>query len=127
MFLVNSSAVDFTHEALRLLEAEPETAENADRLKDEKAHACLWLYICTLESNLQEVLLNFFYQINAAVLSIREFSQTLKKNRTNPNVSKHFPKKHYTLVLHFIFLCLCNRLWTQRSDCVQCRKRIKQS
>ena len=50
-----SSAVDFTHEALRLLEAEPETAENADRLKDEKAHASLWLYICTLESNLQEV------------------------------------------------------------------------
>ncbi|XP_067316142.1 separin isoform X2 [Pseudorasbora parva] len=48
------SAVDFTHEAMRLLEAEPETAENADRLKDEKAHASLWLYICTLESNLQE-------------------------------------------------------------------------
>uniref|UniRef100_A0A8C1V4L2 separase n=1 Tax=Cyprinus carpio TaxID=7962 RepID=A0A8C1V4L2_CYPCA len=49
------SAVDFTHEALRLLEVEPETAENADRLKDEKAHASLWLYICTLETNLQEV------------------------------------------------------------------------
>ncbi|XP_055068352.2 LOW QUALITY PROTEIN: separin [Misgurnus anguillicaudatus] len=48
------SAVDFTQEALRLLEAEPETAENADRLKDEKAQAFLWLYICTLESNLQE-------------------------------------------------------------------------
>ncbi|XP_042615136.1 separin-like [Cyprinus carpio] len=48
------SAVDFTHEALRLLEVEPETAENADRLKDEKAHASLWLYICTLETNLQE-------------------------------------------------------------------------
>ncbi|XP_077054466.1 separin isoform X1 [Siphateles boraxobius] len=47
-------AVDFTHEALRLLEVEPESAENADRLKDEKAHASLWLYICTLESNLQE-------------------------------------------------------------------------
>uniref|UniRef100_A0A672NDD1 Separin-like n=1 Tax=Sinocyclocheilus grahami TaxID=75366 RepID=A0A672NDD1_SINGR len=49
------SAVDFTHEALRLLEAEPETAENADRLKDEKAHASLWRYICTLETSLQEV------------------------------------------------------------------------
>ncbi|XP_016408524.1 separin-like [Sinocyclocheilus rhinocerous] len=48
------SAVDFTHEALRLLEAEPETAENADRLKDEKAHASLWRYICTLETSLQE-------------------------------------------------------------------------
>ncbi|MCI4374988.1 hypothetical protein PGIGA_G00103820 [Pangasianodon gigas] len=48
------SAVDFAHEALRLLEEEPETAENSDRLKDEKAHASLWLYICTLEANLQE-------------------------------------------------------------------------
>uniref|UniRef100_A0A8C1JG81 separase n=1 Tax=Cyprinus carpio TaxID=7962 RepID=A0A8C1JG81_CYPCA len=48
------SAVDFTHEALRLLDSEPETAENADRLMDEKAHASLWLYICTLETNLQE-------------------------------------------------------------------------
>ncbi|XP_059426784.1 separin [Carassius carassius] len=47
-------AVDFTHEALRLLDSEPETAENADRLMDEKAHASLWLYICTLETNLQE-------------------------------------------------------------------------
>ncbi|XP_076870727.1 separin [Brachyhypopomus gauderio] len=50
------SAVDFTHEALRLLEEEPETAENADRLKDEKAHASLWFYICTLEAKLQEAL-----------------------------------------------------------------------
>lgn len=48
-------AVDFTHEALRLLEEEPETPENADRLKDDKAHALLWLYICTLEKNLEEV------------------------------------------------------------------------
>ncbi|XP_051996262.1 separin [Xyrauchen texanus] len=48
------SAVDFTHEALRLLAAEPKTAENTDRLKDEEAQASLWLYICTLESNLHE-------------------------------------------------------------------------
>ncbi|KAJ3602515.1 hypothetical protein NHX12_030269 [Muraenolepis orangiensis] len=46
-------AVDFTHEALRLLEAESETAENAVKLKDDKAHALLWLYICALEKNLQ--------------------------------------------------------------------------
>ncbi|XP_041639099.1 separin [Cheilinus undulatus] len=46
--------VDFTLEALRLLEEEPETPENADQLKDDKAHASLWLYICTLEKNLQE-------------------------------------------------------------------------
>ncbi|XP_073323552.1 separin isoform X2 [Pagrus major] len=50
------AAVDFTHEALRLLEEEPETPENADRLKDDKAHALLWLYICTLEKNLQEAI-----------------------------------------------------------------------
>ncbi|XP_047669952.1 separin-like [Tachysurus fulvidraco] len=48
------SAGDFVQEALRLLEEEPETAENSDRLKDEKAHASLWLYICMLEANLQE-------------------------------------------------------------------------
>lgn len=52
---VHSTAVDFTHEALRLLEEEPETPENADKLKDDKAHALLWFYICTLEKNLQEV------------------------------------------------------------------------
>ncbi|XP_034537905.1 separin [Notolabrus celidotus] len=50
------TAVDFTLEALRLLEEEPETTENADRLKDDKAHASLWLYICTLEKNLQEAI-----------------------------------------------------------------------
>ncbi|AWP02957.1 putative separin [Scophthalmus maximus] len=50
------SAVDFTHEALRLLEEEPETTENADRLKDDKAHAFLWLYVCTLEKNLHEAI-----------------------------------------------------------------------
>ncbi|XP_044204007.1 separin [Thunnus albacares] len=50
------TAVDFTHEALRLLGEEPETPENADRLKDDKAHALLWLYICTLENNLHEAI-----------------------------------------------------------------------
>ncbi|XP_041837386.1 separin isoform X2 [Melanotaenia boesemani] len=49
-------AVDFIHEALRLLEEEPETPDNADRLKDDKAHALLWLYICSLEKNLQEAI-----------------------------------------------------------------------
>ncbi|XP_064161060.1 separin isoform X1 [Anguilla rostrata] len=48
------SAVDFTQEALRLLEEEPETTENSDRLKDHKAQALLWFYVCTLERNLQE-------------------------------------------------------------------------
>ncbi|XP_061689011.1 separin [Syngnathoides biaculeatus] len=49
-------AVDFTHEALRLLEEEPEFPENANQLKDDKAHALLWLFICTLEKNLQEAI-----------------------------------------------------------------------
>ncbi|XP_048856344.1 separin [Brienomyrus brachyistius] len=48
------SAVDFTLESLRLLDEEPETAGNADRLSDDKAQASLWLYICTLEKNLHE-------------------------------------------------------------------------
>ncbi|XP_054639816.1 separin [Dunckerocampus dactyliophorus] len=52
----NCTAVDFTHEALRLLEEEAETPENAESLKDAKAHALLWLYICTLEKNLQEAI-----------------------------------------------------------------------
>lgn len=50
-----SAATDFTHEALRLFEGEPLTAENAHRLQDEKAHALLWHYICNLEKRLQEV------------------------------------------------------------------------
>lgn len=50
------TAVDFTHEALRLLEAEPRTPKDSDKLTDDKAHALLWLYICTLEKNLQEAI-----------------------------------------------------------------------
>ncbi|XP_046701101.1 separin [Silurus meridionalis] len=65
------SAVDFAHEALRLLEEEPETAENSDRLKDEKAHAYLWLYICTLETNLQEAV-----DMEKRLRAVREGSRT---------------------------------------------------
>ncbi|XP_030585374.1 separin [Archocentrus centrarchus] len=50
------TSVDFIHEALRLLDEEPETPENAAKLKDDKAHALLWLYICTVEKNLQEAI-----------------------------------------------------------------------
>lgn len=50
------TAVDFTHEALRLLEAEPKTQETADKLRDDMAHVLLWLYICTIENNLQEAI-----------------------------------------------------------------------
>lgn len=57
----HSLAKDFTYEALRLLEEEPETSENADKLKDDKAHTLLWLFICTLEENLQKV--TSFYHI----------------------------------------------------------------
>lgn len=51
----HSAATDFTHEALRLFEEEAVTTENAHRLKDEKAHALLWHYICNVEKKLQEV------------------------------------------------------------------------
>ncbi|XP_056886667.1 separin isoform X2 [Takifugu flavidus] len=50
------TALDFTHEALRLLEGEAETPENADRLKDDKAHALLWHYICNLEKTLHNAI-----------------------------------------------------------------------
>uniref|UniRef100_A0A3B3QMZ6 separase n=1 Tax=Paramormyrops kingsleyae TaxID=1676925 RepID=A0A3B3QMZ6_9TELE len=50
------SAVDFTLESIRLLDEEPETAENADCLSDDKAQASLWLYVCTLEKNLHEAM-----------------------------------------------------------------------
>ncbi|XP_056156403.1 separin [Lampris incognitus] len=49
-------AVDFTRQALQLLEEEPETAENAERLKDDKAYSLLWLYVCNLEKNIQEAI-----------------------------------------------------------------------
>ncbi|XP_069011126.1 separin [Embiotoca jacksoni] len=68
-------AADFTHEALRLLEEEAETPENADRLKDDRAHALLWLYICTLERNLQEAI-----ESDRKQRELREQTQSL----TNP-------------------------------------------
>ncbi|KAL2100543.1 hypothetical protein ACEWY4_002304 [Coilia grayii] len=54
--LTDCSPVDFAHEALRLLEAEPVSAANCDWLKDDTAHASLWLYICQLETSLQEAM-----------------------------------------------------------------------
>ena len=39
------------------MEKELETPENAHKLKDDEAHALLWLYICTLENSLQKVLI----------------------------------------------------------------------
>lgn len=43
------------HEALRLLEAVPRSTQNQEQLLDDWAQALLWLYICTLESKLEEV------------------------------------------------------------------------
>ncbi|XP_063043799.1 separin [Engraulis encrasicolus] len=54
--LTECSPVDFAHEALRLLEEEPISAERSDWVKDDTAHASLWLYICQLESSLQEAI-----------------------------------------------------------------------
>ncbi|XP_032063192.1 separin [Aythya fuligula] len=48
------SALDSVHEALRLLEAVPRSAQNQKQLLDDRAQALLWLYICTLESKLEE-------------------------------------------------------------------------
>uniref|UniRef100_A0AAY4C5R0 separase n=1 Tax=Denticeps clupeoides TaxID=299321 RepID=A0AAY4C5R0_9TELE len=49
--------VDFTHEAISLLEMEPDVPENRDKLIDDLATASLWLFICNLESGLQEAIL----------------------------------------------------------------------
>ncbi|NXW10706.1 ESPL1 protein, partial [Fregetta grallaria] len=48
------SSLDSVHEALRLLELVPRSAQNQDRLLDDRAQALLWLYICTLESKLEK-------------------------------------------------------------------------
>ncbi|XP_067170221.1 separin [Apteryx mantelli] len=48
------SSLDSIREALRLLESVPRTAQNQDELLDDRAQALLWLYICTLESKLEE-------------------------------------------------------------------------
>ncbi|XP_021238121.1 separin isoform X2 [Numida meleagris] len=48
------SALDSVHEALRLLDSVPRNAENREQLLDDQAQALLWLYICTLESKLEE-------------------------------------------------------------------------
>lgn len=53
--LPDSSALDSVHEALRLLDSVPRSAENREQLLDDRAQALLWLYICTLESKLEEV------------------------------------------------------------------------
>ncbi|XP_040845089.1 separin [Ochotona curzoniae] len=50
----NCSALDAIHEGLQLLEAVRPAAQDEDRLRDDKAQALLWLYICTLEAKMQE-------------------------------------------------------------------------
>ncbi|NXI97608.1 ESPL1 protein, partial [Psophia crepitans] len=51
---MDCSSLDLVHEALRLLELVPESAQNRHQLLDGRAQALLWLYICTLESKLEE-------------------------------------------------------------------------
>ncbi|XP_037370735.1 separin isoform X2 [Talpa occidentalis] len=48
------SALDAIREALQLLESVKPDTQTKDRLLDDKAQALLWLYICTLESKMQE-------------------------------------------------------------------------
>ncbi|NXK57046.1 ESPL1 protein, partial [Chauna torquata] len=48
------SALDSVREALRLLDSVPRSAQNQEQLLDDRAQALLWLYICTLESKLEE-------------------------------------------------------------------------
>uniref|UniRef100_K7GBT1 separase n=1 Tax=Pelodiscus sinensis TaxID=13735 RepID=K7GBT1_PELSI len=48
------SSLDSVREALQLLDSVPVSARNREQLLDDKAQALLWLYICTLESKMQE-------------------------------------------------------------------------
>ncbi|KFW00771.1 Separin, partial [Eurypyga helias] len=48
------SSLDSIHEALRLLDLVPQSAQNRDRLLDDRAQALLWCYICTLESKIEK-------------------------------------------------------------------------
>ncbi|KFZ61250.1 Separin, partial [Antrostomus carolinensis] len=48
------SSLDSVREALRLLDLVPRSTQNQDQLLDDRAQALLWLYICTLESNLEK-------------------------------------------------------------------------
>ncbi|XP_071585533.1 separin isoform X1 [Heliangelus exortis] len=48
------SSVDSIHEALRLLELVPRSAQNQAQLLDDQAQALLWLFICTLESKMEK-------------------------------------------------------------------------
>uniref|UniRef100_A0A8C3RVU3 separase n=1 Tax=Chelydra serpentina TaxID=8475 RepID=A0A8C3RVU3_CHESE len=48
------SSLDSVREALRLLDSVPVRAENQEQLLDDRAQALLWLFICTLESKMQE-------------------------------------------------------------------------
>ncbi|XP_029811477.1 separin [Suricata suricatta] len=50
----NCSALDAIQEALQLLESVRPETQAKDRLLDDKAQALLWLYICTLETKMQE-------------------------------------------------------------------------
>lgn len=50
-----SSALDAIQEALQLLESVRPEVQEQDCLLDDKAQALLWLYICTLETKMQEV------------------------------------------------------------------------
>ncbi|KFP30823.1 Separin, partial [Colius striatus] len=48
------SSLDSVREALRLLDLVPRSAQNSDRLLDDRAQAMLWFYICSLESKLEK-------------------------------------------------------------------------
>ncbi|XP_030634480.1 separin [Chanos chanos] len=105
------SAVDFAHEALRLLEAEPETEENADRLKDERAHASLWLYICTLEANLQEAL-----QTEQRLRAVQEQNKGVNLEPV-PTNDLEYENKHTQRDSQLVYEGLCFNLTAHNKLC----------
>uniref|UniRef100_A0A671RHH8 separase n=1 Tax=Sinocyclocheilus anshuiensis TaxID=1608454 RepID=A0A671RHH8_9TELE len=107
------SAVDFTHEALRLLDSEPETAENADRLMDEKAHASLWLYICTLETNLQEAV-----DTEKRLRAVQEENKMEMNMDPVPTNDLEYEDKQKSQESQLVYDGLCFNLLAQSSKCL---------
>ncbi|KAJ8417624.1 hypothetical protein AAFF_G00224670 [Aldrovandia affinis] len=105
------SAADFTQEALRLLEEEPETTENSDTLKDDKAQASLWFYICTLEKNLQEAI-----KVEARLDEVREQQpgSCLEPLGTNDMDYEHKQKQQCS---QHVYQSLCFNLTAESKQC----------
>lgn len=103
------AATDFTHEALRLFEEELLTPENTHRLKDEKAHALLWHYICNIEKKLQEAI-----EKDCERRKLREQQSAPDPIETN---DLEFESKQKAQDSNSIYESLCFNLESEKEQC----------